>query len=235
MGIKLPFSHKKEEVGSIPTEEVRKMRESGKSDREIISELKNRGYPFQVVEKAMLKELKSSVSSERKSQEPSQEMPRSPPQGFDSESEPPQPKERSSSHERLPTRENLMPGPKLPSNQNASLEGQSGPVDLIEEVVEGVVEEKFESLDKRFESIQKEHEKVKESIENLKNIFASSIKKRDTMIEETKVEFDKLKEKFEDIVIKCNALERAFKQFLPDLTEKVREKNLSERGVEVVE
>ncbi len=95
-------------------------------------------------------------------------------------------------------------------------------------IYEGVVEEKFESLDKRFESIQKEHEKVKESIENLKNIFASSIKKRDNMIKETNTEFDKLKERLEDITTRCNALEKAFKQFLPDLTEKVREKNQEE-------
>ena len=83
--------------------------------------------------------------------------------------------------------------------------------------------------------MQKEYKNLKDSIENLKNIFASSIQKRDNMIKETKVEFDKLKEKFEDVVIKCDALERAFKQFLPDLTEKVREKTLSEKKIEVVE
>lgn len=237
MDLKLPFGHKEEEVGSIPTEEVRKMRESGKSDKEIIAELKNKGYPFQAVEKAMLEVLKSGVDSKRGSSSLIQERPHGPPPGLDSEFEPSPLRERPSLHEprRLPTREELMPRPALPTNQNVSLEMQSGPVDLIEEIVEGVVEEKFESLDTRFGSIQKEHEKLKESIENLKNIFASSIQKRDTMIEETKVEFDKLKEKFEDIAIKCNALERAFKQFLPDLTEKVRKKNLEDRGVEVVE
>lgn len=236
MSLKLPFGHKGEEVGSIPTEEVRKMRENGKSDREIIVELKNKGYPFQAVEKAMLEVLKSGVNSERKSSPHSWGTPGGFPPRINSEFESPPLREKPPYEEkRLPTREDLIPKPTLPINQNVSPEMQSGPVDLIEEVVEGVVEEKFESLDTRFEATQKEHEKLKENIENLKNIFASSIQKRDSMIEETNVEFDKLKEKFEDIVIKCNALERAFKQFLPDLTEKVRKKNLEEKGVEVIE
>ena len=236
MDLHLPFGHKEEEVGSIPTEEVKKMRESGKSDREIIVELKNKGYPFQAVEKAMLEALKSGVSSER-GPPPSREIPAGPPPGINSEFEPSPLREPTPTepNRRLPTREELMPRPTLPTGQTTSLEMQSGPVDLIEEVVEGVVEEKFEKLDTRFEAIQKEHEKVKEDIENLKNIFASSIQKRDTMIEETRIEFDKLKDEFEDIVIKCSALEKAFKQFLPDLTERVRKKNLSEKGVEVVE
>ena len=235
MDLKLPFGHKGEEVGFVPIEEVKRMRKSGKSDKEIITELKNKGYSFQSIERAMLEVLKSGVGSEKQSTV-NKEIPPNYPSGMNSEFEPSPIKERFHNEvEKLPTEEELMPRPTIPANQNISFEMQSEPIDLIEEVVEGVVEEKFESVDAKFETMQKEYKNLKEGMENLKKIFASSIQKRDNMIKETKVEFDKLKEKFEDVVIKCDALERAFKQFLPDLTEKVREKTLSEKKIEVVE
>jgi len=215
--MKFPFSHREEEISSIPTEEVKKLRESGKSDREIITELKNKGYSFQAIERAMLQALKYGVSSKR-------ETPMQSKEDYNQKKSEFEPFEQKYE---LPTRKELMPKPilTLPPRQEG-LEMGSGPVDLIEEVVEGVVEEKFEKLDTKFEFINKEQKKLKEDIEGLKALFVSSIQKRDKSIEEIRNEIEKLKENIEDVVIKYNALERAFKQFLPDLIEKNREKKV---------
>ncbi len=137
----------------------------------------------------------------------------------------------------LPTREALMPSLQLsaPSTGVVPLEAEVGtPTDLIEEVVEGVVEEKFEKADQKFEYLNKQIEKSKEDAEALKNLMLSSLQKRDKVIEELRAKLVKSDEEIEDIVIKCNALEKAFKQFLPELTEKVRIKN-TEKKIEAQE
>ncbi|MCK4429562.1 MAG: hypothetical protein KAU95_04245 [Candidatus Aenigmarchaeota archaeon] len=240
--MKLPFSHKGRE-DNIPVDAVRKLREQGKSDREIIIELKNKNYPFQMIEKAMLQVLKSGTAQDFKNV-PGQnagnaytltpENQGNQPPG----TQPPMPPTQAQGRG-VPTREELMPKQDFPSfqsqGQEGSFESQFEPTDLIEEVVEGVVEEKFEKLDTKFEFIHKEHEKLKHDAETLKNLFGASIQKRDRAIENLRGDIVKLKEDMDDIVIKSNALERAFKQFLPELTEKARKKHLAEKGVEVIE
>jgi len=132
----------------------------------------------------------------------------------------------------LMTRETLMPQ----ANMNIQvggvvpLETEAGnPTDIIEEVVEGVVEEKFEKIDEKFESVAKDVNKNKDEMENLKNLMLSSFQKRDKTIDELKQSQNEMKEEIEDLVIKCSALEKAFKQFLPELTEKVRAQTIEKR------
>jgi len=138
----------------------------------------------------------------------------------------------------LATRETLIQQPNLNVRIGGTvpLEAEAGnPTDLIEEVVEGVVEEKFEEADKRFETASKDMVKTKEDLENLKNLMLSSLQKKDKSIDELKANITSLKEEIEDVVIKCNALEKAFKQFLPELTEKVRTQNTEKKVIETTE
>jgi hypothetical protein len=138
----------------------------------------------------------------------------------------------------LLTRETLNPQ----ANMNIQvggvvpLEAEAGnPTDIIEEVVEGVVEEKFEKIDEKFEAVTKDAAKNKEELENLKNLMLSSLQKRDKALDELKQSQTAMKDEIEDIVIKCSALEKAFKQFLPELTEKVRTQNTERRVLETTE
>ncbi len=253
MSLKLPFGHKGEEMGSIPIKEVTLLRKQGKSDREVITKLKAQGFSFQAIEKAMLHVLKSGVGN---SNDPISQPGMRPPQNFGQPpqvipQQPPgmQPPQQGSPQ--LPQREQvnfgrqaqpaqgtqeLMPEQKLGFSgmQEPSLEMQSEPTDLIEEIVEGVVEEKFEKLDTKFEFIQKNQEKLKEEIEAMKILLTNEVQKVEKLVEGSKEETNKLDDEIETIDIKCAALERAFKQFLPDLAEKVRSKTLKQQGVEVV-
>jgi len=227
--MRFPFQHKEEE-GTIPFYEVKKLREEGKSDKEIINQLKNRGYSFQAIEKAMLQVLREGVRAK-------EELPKLGAQPR--EYLPPQPTipKREEVRRELPTREEIVPEPRLslPVSGQVPLEAQFEPVDLIEEVVEGVVEEKFEKLDSKFEYIYQEQEKLKKEVEKLKNLIGSSIQREDKSIDNLKKEIEKLREEIQDLVIRSNALERAFKQFLPDIFVKARERKLEEKGVKVLD
>jgi len=209
--MKLPFPHKEEET-TIPIYEVKKLREEGKSDREIISELKGRGYSFEAIEKAMLQVLKEGVSEKPAPEEKKEE-------------------EKKEVVRELPTKEDIeKPVFALPQ-QPFPPESDFGPADLIEEVVEGVVEEKIEKLDSKFEFITNELEKIKKDSASLKSFIVSSIEKENRILEELKKEKEKLKAELEDLTIKTNALESAFKQFLPDIFVRMREKKLDDRNI----
>ncbi|HIE41614.1 MAG TPA: hypothetical protein EYP80_03015 [Candidatus Aenigmarchaeota archaeon] len=216
--MKLPFQHKEEGI-TIPIDEVKKLREQGKSDREIIIELKNKGYSFQAIEKAMLQSLKESATSELMlEKEPSFEQ-------------------TQATRKELPTKESLVEKPKfaLPPPEQLPLEAPFEPTDLIEEVVEGVVEEKFEKLDTKFEYVHNEQDKLKKANEELRNFFVGEFEKIKQNIRDLRDEIEKLRDEFEDLIIKVNALEKAFKQFLPDIFAKIRERNLEERGISILD
>ncbi len=256
MSLKLPFGHKGEEMGSIPIKEVTLLREQGKSDREIITKLKTQGFSFQAIEKAMLHVLKSGVgNSNDPIPQPGVKFPQGSrqPSGMQSHQGIPQSSGMQTPQQGSPQllqreqvnfrqvppvqgNQELIPEQKLGFSgmQEPSLEMQFEPTNLIEEIVEGVVEEKFEKLDTKFEFIQKNQEKLKEDIEKMRVLLANEIQKVEKLIEGSKEETNKLKDDIETVDIKCAALERAFKQFLPDLAEKVRSKTLKQKGVEVL-
>jgi hypothetical protein len=212
--MRLPFQHKEEEI-TIPFYEVKKLREEGKSDKEIISQLKERGYSFEAIEKAMLQVLKEGITPKEEKQVEKEE--------------------KKEVVRELPTREDIEK-PKFAFPQaEFPLESDFEPTDLIEEVVEGVVEEKFEKLDTKFEYIHNELEKIRKDNEALKSFVISSIEKENKLFEGLKKENEKLKREIEDLIIKTNALERAFKQFLPDIFVRAREKKLEEENINVIE
>lgn len=239
--MKLPFQHKEgEEEGTIPINEVKKLRGEGKSDKEIINQLKNHGYSFQVIEKAMLQALREGTGPKQKSE---QGTPQAPQQQYGTQA-PPQSgpgRQRTEAEGQargeLPTREEIMPRPRLsvPATGQVPLEAQFEPTDLIEEVVEGVVEEKFEKLDSKFEYINNEQEKLKKENEKLKNMIGTSMQKEDKSIDKLREEIEKLRGEIEDLTVRSNAFERAFKQFLPDIFAKIREKKWEDKGIKVLD
>ncbi len=243
--MKLPFQHKEgEEEGTVPINEVKKLRDEGKHDKEIINQLKSHGYSFQVIEKAMLQALKEGTEPNQSQQSQQQygSQQRYQQQGSPKtyESQPPQTRQgtqQGGGQGELPTRGELAPKSKLsvPATGQVPLEAQFDPTDLIEEVVEGVVEEKFEKLDSKFEYIHNEHEKLKKENEKLKKVIGSSTQKEDKSIDNLKEEIKKLKEEVEDLSVRSNAFERAFKQFLPDIFAKIRERKSQDKGVEALD
>lgn len=257
--MQLPFGHKEGgSTGAVPVDEVKALRAQGKADRDVIVELKKKGYSFEIIEKAMLQVLKGGVNSPGTAQgapgaagstggygAPQQgaspRPPFSPQQGAFG-TQPPGMVQRPQAgfasgppqaySPGLPQRENIIPPMSLSAAGGGvlPLEAEVGnPTDIIEEVVEGVVDEKFEKADQKFESMTKELNKGREDYEALKTLMLSSLQKRDKDIEDLRQNIKSMKEEIEDLLVKSAALEKAFKQFLPDITEKVRMQNTEKR------
>ena len=56
--------HKKQAKGDVPINEISEMTRKGMSDKDIIKNLKGRGYSYNDIEKAMLSAVKTGVSDE---------------------------------------------------------------------------------------------------------------------------------------------------------------------------
>jgi septal ring factor EnvC (AmiA/AmiB activator) len=94
---------------------------------------------------------------------------------------------------------------------------------IIEELIEGVIEEKWEKFNK----------KIKEQEQNLENIAATikqfeqkiSAIKTDAIPKDIELRSDVINNRIDDLDARIGGLEKAFKQFLPSLTRNIE--NLS--------
>jgi len=204
------FTKKKkpEELREIPVEEAKRLSASGMSDKEIIRKLKSEGYSYSEIEKAMLAAVKEGVSNAPEATStPSQE------EAF---ALAPQPQEAELPSEFL--REETKP--PIPELKAPEFE-EEAPETLIEEIVESIVDEKWEKFSKQLnkmnEDVNKANEKLKkfeEKIKNLKNQQTGS---------EFSSHLNDLSNRVEDLEARVGGLERAFRQFLPSLTDNIED------------
>ena len=216
---------KKKEKKGIPTSEVREMTMKGKNEREIVQKLKKEGYDIDQIEKAMMSAVRNGVSEESPSSNMSGGLERMEDKPFSLQDV--YGAEHIEEH-----REPLFSQDNIPDElmEPEYSEPQEEPDVLIEELVEGIVEDKW----KRF---QDDNDKVRDNIGDLKaEIKALKLKSdekgnipRDTEEEDMK----DLNAKIEDLEIRISGLEKAFRQFLPSLTRNIE--SLSDMVHEVKE
>ena len=196
------FGHKgekKEKSGkAIPVDEIRKMASRGMSDKDIIKELKGRGYSYGEIERAMLGAVKEGVNEPA----PQTELPTT--EFF---AEPPQ-TQLQPAYE-LPTFEDEQPDMVSPDQAQA----------LMEELIEGVIEDKWNKFQDRMEKLDDNFEKIKAEIKQWQ--IKQEQQKRDLPTRELELRISELSEQMEDIDARVGGLEKAFKQFLPALTRNI--------------
>ncbi|MEM5772195.1 MAG: hypothetical protein QXF15_01710 [Candidatus Aenigmatarchaeota archaeon] len=121
------------------------------------------------------------------------------------------PKEEKYTFEEKP--EEIAPKPEIPSPATEI---------TLEEVVEGIVSEKFAILEERFSDFERKDMMLEEKIENLRHKIDEievSLKEREkTLLEK----LDESSGKMEEIEGKISAVEKVFKETLPDLATSVR-------------
>jgi len=195
------FFKKKKSKGPVPVEEIQAMSRRGLSDRQIIKKMKKEGFSYDEIEKAMLQAVKQGVGGGPELQEINQ-----------------------------PTTNNFslddfyqQPVPQTQENTEEINTENLNAEAIIEELIEGVIEEKWEKFNK----------KIKEQEQNLENISAmikqfeqkiSSIN-TDAVPKEMELRSDVINNKIDELDIRIGGLEKAFKQFLPSLTRNIE--NLS--------
>lgn len=198
--------------GYAPVKEVEKMRMSGTSDRDIIKKLKADGFSYSEIEKAMLQSLKQNVSSEPVAS-PAEET-----------------WGEITSKDETPTLEDIYGKPEEPKGPSVEdlmapgmQESDIGPEMAIEELVEGVVNEKWEVFEKELKKLKYDEEVLMRQIKQLESLTSTTGKDSKFIALERK--FGEMETRLTDIEARISGLEKAFKQFLPSLTDNIR--NLS--------
>ncbi len=179
----------KKRDGPVPIEEIQELTAKGMSDRDVIKKLKGEGYSYDSIEKAMLQAVKEGVG-----EEPRQEQS----QPFE------QPGQEQEFTEQMP---------ELGLSEVDTLGDVVAPEVIVEELVEGVVEDKLHNFEERLARIEEEIPKLYARVKHTQMPVQQDIGE-DTHIEE-------MTSQIEDIEARIGGLERAFKQFLPALTKNI--------------
>ncbi len=197
----------------LPVDEIVSMRSSGISDKDIIKKLKEMGYSYDEIEKAMIESLKGEVSPATETL--MQAKPDAP------EAKTAEPSVGEIYEEKPEETESDIPPETIVEPSSAVGLFDEGDAELsIEELVEGVVNEKWEIFEKELRNIKYDYEKmIKELDEMRKAIYRISEEKKNPEIERKLMLFDR---KIENIDARVSGLEKAFKQFLPSLIQNIR-------------
>lgn len=226
----------------IPTDIVQKMASQGMPEPEIISQLRSQGFSPMQIDRALSQAIKSAVSLPQKQpqQYPSQfQLPQQPARGAPPERIVPGPQVRSAT-EPLSFQQ-APPFDFSPQSQNMSNEftfeetpqefvespqipqpPEGGPEITLEEVIEGIVADRWASFEERLNGFDQRDQQLEQKIEDLRK-QADEVRGLVGKSEQTFV--GKLEEfggHIGGIESRIGSIEKAFRDFLPELTENVR-------------
>lgn len=212
----------------IPVDIVQKMASQGMPESQIISQLRSQGFAPTQIDKALSQAIKSAVSFQQNVQ-----LRGSPPERFV-----PGPQVRAAIE---PTE--LMEAPSFdfsPPNQNTPQEFTfeenpqqfvekaeiprqvSGPEITLEEVIEGVIADRWVSFEKRLGGLDQRDQMLEQKIEDLRK-QVDDVRIIANKSEQTFVgKLDEYGGHIGGIESRIGSIEKAFRDFLPDLTENVR-------------
>lgn len=192
------FSGKKKE----PAEQVvRRLSAMGRNEREIIDYMKKEGYPNEVISKALNRALKFKVTGSQNppiptSQNQSTIMSGSP-EGF------------------------IAPPPEQPFEQNVMEMTEEEEIGL-EELVEEIVNEKWKESLSELKDVERAIVQLQDQVRFLEEKIKHVSKKGDEGKGELKDIMEESSAHIENIESRVGSVERAFREFLPSLTENVR-------------
>lgn len=187
-------------------ENIKEMASRGMNDKDIIKELKRRGYGYDEIEKGMLGAVRDNVGDDVPAQQNYQ--PYSPAYA-------------------QPQTEDLFSAPQ--AYQQPAPEFEFAPEDnaltsedetaVLEELIEGVIEDKWHDFEDRFSKMETAFDQIKSEIKLFQNQVMQQ--KSDSPAKEMEVRFNDLSQQLEDLDARVGGLEKAFKQFLPSLTRNI--------------
>lgn len=207
----------KKEERSPPVDRVKSMMAAGLSEREIIRQLKAEGYGFGQIEKAMMTALKEGVAAPPIPGAAPPAAPPAMPPGAPAAPAPYPPPEwpapayppPAALPEALPLEEEAAPIPlELPPLEAPPAEEM--PEDVLEDILEGIAEEKFEKFSSEIKKVSEELEKARAEIRAVREKPAAEVAVP-----------KELADKIDDLEARIGGLEKAFRQFLPSLTENI--------------
>lgn len=198
------FGKKKQEEKLIPPAEVERMAKMGLSDKDIIKYLKAQGYSYPEIEKAMMAAVKKGAT-----EEPQQSQLQAPVQ-----------KEAARAPE-LPDLPEISSEPTFEEElgMGAEPEMDINPEVIVEELVEGVVNEKWQKFEEQMSHTEDELNKLRTDLQQSLSRLESI--KHEPHGKESEAKIQELSEQLEELQARVGGLEKAFKQFLPALTKNI--------------
>jgi len=187
------FFHKKK---SLSVDDVQSLQGRGMNERDIIKELKSRGFSYNDIESVMMQTVKVGAAESTMEEGPSQ----------------------------VPRFEDIYPD-EQPQNydiQTTELPFQEQTVSadvVIEELIEGIVEEKWEKLQKSITQMEQQINEMKIQIKSKQPMPAAPVNA------DYDARINEIENHLEELQARIGGLEKAFKQFLPALTNNIE--NLS--------
>jgi len=180
----------------VSTAEIQDLQARGLNERDIIKELKSRGHSYNDIEVAMMQTVK--VGAVEPPIEEAADI------GQMSSA-------KTATFEDMYTQQPL-PAPAQPEAQLEVAQQTVSPEVVVEELVEGVVEEKWEKMEKRLGEMQSQLDEIKQK---------ASVKPATPVAEishEQEARMNTVGDQIEELQARIGGLEKAFKQFLPALT-----------------
>ncbi len=223
---------KKKEIKPLPLEEMKNMFNSGISDKDIVKNFKKRGYKYEEIQKSMLQIIKERIGSPPASEmeerreavnAPRQEYREMPKAMMPATAPREEYKEMPGKPQQFPTEmEEIMPSSmsSMPSSRPPEVD-EIQPEVLIEEVVEGIVQEKVEQIKKDAKLYGDEINSLKLSIKILTKSIEDMKSAPQPAITDVSAGITEIKARLDDAEARIGGLEKAFKQFLPSLTQNI--------------
>lgn len=219
---------KRKGVEYIPVDIVHRLAAQGYSEADIISQLRKQGFSPSQIDKALTVALKSKIGAPQPPVERNPQQIPTPPQRFT----PP---------------EKIVPGPKTkPALEPLSLpsppteftfeetpqefvekpeipkEEEIGPEITLEEVIEGIVAEKWNQFEERLNRFEERDIQLQNQIDELRRKI-DEIEKLTKESEKTLLgKLEEFGEHVSGIEGRIGSIEKAFKDFLPELTDNIR-------------
>jgi DNA repair exonuclease SbcCD ATPase subunit len=212
---------RKKETGgmSVPVEKIREMSSVGMSDKDIIKKLKKEGYSYEDIEKAMLEAVKEGVGEGPVRRTASVQAPTRMEDNYNSEPSTLEDVYGREVREDMPEMSTSVP--ELAAyTEEADVPGSDV---IIEELVEGVVEEKWQKLTEKLDRYEEKFEKIDEITKQLESKI--DVKRDEFPTKEIEGKITDFSTRLEDLEARIGGLEKAFRQFLPSLTRNIE--NLS--------
>ena len=229
----LPFHKKKEEVKKVyvPVDLVMSYSSQGLSEDEIKNQLHSQGFTSDVVDKALRIALKEKVTSQMPEVVPPQQRVHVPqPQTMEITRHPMPlgyPPERIVSPDE-PKPVLVEEAAKPFTFEPTAAQMPESPIGeiTIEEIIEGVVDERWKEFEERLVDFEKRDMLLEAQIVDVRK----RMKEIESMLNEKEkgivVKLDEFGGSVENIEGRIGSIERVFKDFLPDLTQNI--KNMSE-------
>jgi len=223
----------------VPVDLVHRLAGQGLSEHEIIAQLRQRGFSASQIDKALSQSIKSVVEQPQSKQtyQPDihspenvvgmqrppgtpekvvpgpQTKPAVEPVKFSSAEEfsltPPKDK---FTFEEKP--QDFLEKPKTPE--------PSGPEITLEEIIEGIVAERWHDFEKRMAEFENRQTKLESEISEIRTEIKDIIERSRSWGENFATKLDEFGEHVSGIEGRIGSIEKAFKDFLPELTENVR-------------